>query len=144
MEKAQDELNAARAALPDMSAIDNGDMDPKNIMWHNGEAHVIDQECLCRGNPISTVLDLALQWSGTVNESFCSDNLKVFFDGYLHAYDNGFRSYEDLFGIAYTWVECWNITSAVHWVRKVIGRKRFLLEKLKCGIQLEGSGICKG
>ena len=35
---------------------------------------------------------------------FQSENLKAFFDGYLHAYDNGFRSYEDLYGIAYSWV----------------------------------------
>ena len=104
LENAQKELNAARKSLPSMLAIDNGDMDPKNIMWHNGAPHVIDLECLNRGNPIATCLDLALQWSGTVDENFIAENLNAFFNGYLHAYDNGFRSYEDLYGITYSWV----------------------------------------
>lgn len=104
LETAQEKLNRARESLPAMRAIDNGDMDPKNVMWYDGEAHVIDLECLSRGNPIATVLDLALQWSGTVEKNFLHGNLESFFNGYLHAYDNGFRSYEDLFGIAYSWV----------------------------------------
>ena len=29
----------------------------------------------------------------------------AFFDGYLEAYDNCFRAYSDVFGLAYTWVE---------------------------------------
>ena len=104
LEKAQEALNFAITGLPPMRAINNGDMDPKNIMWHNGKPHVIDLECLNRGNPIATCLDLALQWSGTTELDFKSENLKAFFDGYLNAYDNGFRSYEDLYGIAYSWV----------------------------------------
>ena len=104
LKKAQEALNIAICGLPSMRAINNGDMDPKNIMWHNGKPHVIDLECLSRGNPIATCLDLALQWSGTTELDFKSENLKAFFDGYLNAYDNGFRSYEDLYGIAYSWV----------------------------------------
>ena len=96
--------NWQEGRITDPRAINNGDMDPKNIMWHNGKAHVIDLECLSRGNPIATCLDLALQWSGTTELDFKSENLKAFFDGYLNAYDNGFRSYEDLYGIAYSWV----------------------------------------
>ena len=144
LNQAQEELNAARSSLPAMRAIDNGDMDPKNIMWHDGQAHVIDLECLNYGNPIATCLDLALQWSGTVNENFNAGNLKAFFNGYLHAYDNGFRSYEDLFGIAYSWVEWleFNIRRALGMesdreeeislgeaeVRNTIGRIRYLHE----------------
>lgn len=144
LEKAQETLNSARKILPSMLAIDNGDMDPKNIMWHNGQAHVIDLECLNRGNPIATCLDLALQWSGTTELDFRSENLKAFFDGYLQAYDNGFRSYEDLYGIAYSWVEWleYNIRRALGMesdqeeeillgeaeVRNTIGRIRYLHE----------------
>ena len=105
LEDAQEKLNAARSSLPPMLAIDDPDMDPKNIMWHEGQAHVIDLECLEWGNPIATCLDLALQWAGTVNGKYDRANLKAFFYGYLGAYDNGFRSYDELFGIAYTWVE---------------------------------------
>lgn len=103
--KAQEKLNEARKNLPAMRAISNDDMDPKNIMWHDGNAYVIDLECLGYSNPISSCLDLALQWSGTVSSRFNKDNLEAFFKGYLNAYDNGFRSYDDLFGIAFTWIE---------------------------------------
>ncbi len=102
---AQNQLNEARKKLPPMKAISNDDMDAKNIMWHNGEPFVIDLECLDYSNPISSCLDLSLQWAGTVNEKFNSDNLKAFYNGYLDAYDNGFRSYDELYGIAYKWLE---------------------------------------
>ena len=105
LKEAQDKLNNARRLLPAMSAIDDPEMDPKNIMWHEDEAYVIDLECLERGNPIATCLDLALQWAGTVNGKYSKENLAGFFEGYLSAYDNGFRSYDELFGISYTWVE---------------------------------------
>ncbi|WP_026525427.1 phosphotransferase enzyme family protein [Butyrivibrio sp. MB2005] len=105
LKNAQNNLNEARKNLPAMRAISNDDMDPKNIMWHEGNPHVIDLECLGYSNPISSCLDLALQWAGTVNGKFNKDNLKAFFKGYLGAYDNGFRSYDELFGIAYTWIE---------------------------------------
>ncbi len=105
LETAQIKLNEARRNLPAMRAISNDDMDPKNIMWHEGKAYAIDLECLDYSNPISSCLDLSLQWSGTVTGHFSRDNLEAFFGGYLSAYDNGFRSYDELFGIAYTWVE---------------------------------------
>ena len=105
LKEAQDKLNNARCMLPAMIAIDDPDMDPKNIMWHEDKAYVIDLECLGRGNPIATCLDLALQWAGTVSGKYSKENLAVFFEGYLSAYDNGFRSYDELFGISYTWVE---------------------------------------
>ena len=54
---------------------------------------------------LASSLDLALQWSGTVNGKFCKANLEAFFKGYRSAYDNGFRAYDELIGIAYTWVE---------------------------------------
>lgn len=105
LESAQNKLNEARKNLPPMRAISNDDMDPKNIMWYEGDAYVIDLECLGYSNPISSCLDLALQWAGTVNGKFCKDNLEAFFQGYLKSYDNGFRSYDKLIGIAYTWIE---------------------------------------
>ena len=105
LENAQKSLNEARKKLPSMSAICDDDMDPKNVMWHEGKAYIIDLECLEYGNPISSALNLALQWCGTVTGNFNKDNLEEFFKGYLQSYDNGFRSYDELFGIAYTWIE---------------------------------------
>ncbi len=113
---AEKELNAARASLPDILCISDGDMDPKNVMWDEGNPWVIDLECLEYGNPISHALQLALQWAGTVTCNMdaerCApqidlliEKMAAFFDGYLSAYDNCFRGYSAVFGLAYTWVE---------------------------------------
>lgn len=103
--EAQRKLNEARRALPSIQAIINDDMDPKNVMWHEGNPYVIDLECLEYGNPVYSCLNLSLQWSGTVTGNFNRENLKAFYEGYLKAYDNGFRDYDKLLGTAYTWVE---------------------------------------
>lgn len=112
---AEKELNRARAFLPDIMCVSNGDMDPKNVMWDKGKPWVIDLECLDYDNPVSHALQLALQWSGVVICSLDTEKLAAFFDGYLAAYDNGFRAYGDVFGLAYTWVEwlAYNIQRAL-------------------------------
>lgn len=102
---AENEFNQARAALPDILCLTNEDMDPKNVMWDNGNARVIDLECLDYGNPISGALQLALQWAGITTCELDIEKITAFFDGYLAAYDNGFRAYGNVFGLAYTWVE---------------------------------------
>ena len=102
---AEKELNAASASLPVSLCISNEDMDPKNIMWDNGNPWVIDLECLDYGNPVSHALILALQWSGITTCNLGMEKMISFFDGYLDAYDNGFRTYSDVLGLAYTWVE---------------------------------------
>lgn len=102
---AERELNKARASLPDMLCISDEDMDPKNIMWDHGNPWVIDLECLDYGNPVSHVMQLALQWAGIVSRKLSAEKLTAFFHGYLEAYDNGFRSYGDVVGVAYTWIE---------------------------------------
>lgn len=102
---AEKEMNYARISLPDILCLSNEDMDPKNIMWDNGNPWVIDLECLDYGNPISHILQLALQWSGITTCSLDIEKMIAFFDGYLESYDNCFRAYSDVFGLAYTWVE---------------------------------------
>ena len=102
---AESELNKARASLPAVLCLSNEDMDPKNIMWDHGIPWMIDLECLDYGNPISHVMQLALQWSGIVSGKMDVDKMIAFFDGYLEAYDNCFRGYSDVVGVAYTWVE---------------------------------------
>lgn len=101
----ESELNKARASLPAVLCLSNEDMDPKNMMWDNGSPWMIDLECLDYGNPISHAMQLALQWSGIVTREMDIDKMIAFFDGYLEAYDNCFRGYGDVAGVAYTWVE---------------------------------------
>ena len=103
--EAVDALNRARLALPDVECITDGDMDPKNVLWENGEPFVVDLECLSRGNPVSHALQLSLQWAGVTTCSLDPGKQTAFFDGYLEAWDNGFRDYGSVLGVAYTWVE---------------------------------------
>lgn len=72
----ESQLNKAKGTLPKMLCVSNEDMDPKNIMWEE-----------------------------TVTEALDMDKLIAFFAGYLKAYDNGFRGYSELTGIAYNWVD---------------------------------------
>jgi hypothetical protein len=90
-------------------------MDPKNVMWVDGKAVVIDLECLAYGNPVSHALQLSLQWSGITICDLDPELQRAFFQGYLEAYDNGFRDYAGVFGLAYTWIEWleYNITRAL-------------------------------
>ena len=101
----QRELNQARDALPGITRITDEDMDPKNVMWDAGNPVVIDLECLEYGNPVSSALQLSLQWAGVTTCDLDPGKLQAFFDGYLEAYDNGFRDYSAVFGLAYTWIE---------------------------------------
>ena len=105
LEYAQTELNKARQSLPNITTIIDEDMDPKNVMWKNGEPVVIDLECLDYGNPVSSAIQLSLQWSGITLCDFDAEKQKAFFQGYLKAYDNGFRDYKNVFGLTYTWIE---------------------------------------
>ena len=74
------ELNQARRDLPDLLCISNEDMDPKNIMWNDGKPYLIDLECLDYGNPVSHVLQLALQWSGITTCNMDVEKTAAFFN----------------------------------------------------------------
>ena len=112
---AENEMNKARAELPPVESIVDEDMDPKNVMWDNDRALVIDLECLDRGNPVSSVIQLSLQWAGITICDLALTKMKAFFEGYTEAYDNGYKEYWKVFGLAYTWIEWleYNITRAL-------------------------------
>ena len=109
----QASILAAGNKLPSMRVISDADMDPKNVMWYEKEPSIIDLECLDYANPMRAVLELGIQWAlrsvskdGMTTHEFLRENLLAFFEGYLEAYDNGYRSYEDLYGLVYqNWVE---------------------------------------
>ena len=105
LDYAQSELNKARQALPNITTIIDEDMDPKNVMWKNCEPVVIDLEFLDYGNPVSSAIQLSLQWSGITLCDFDAEKQKAFFEGYFEVYDNGFKDYKNVFGLTYTWIE---------------------------------------
>lgn len=117
---ATESMNDARRALPDIECITDEDMDPKNVMWKDGNPYVIDLECLDYGNPANSALQLALQWAGVTTCSLDFRKMDAFFEGYREAWDglpgnadgeedtsghSAFDAYEEIFGVAYTWVE---------------------------------------
>ncbi|MBO4325615.1 MAG: aminoglycoside phosphotransferase family protein [Lachnospiraceae bacterium] len=140
LRNAKRKLNNARRSLPSLQCICDDDMDPKNVMWYEGNPYVIDLECLSYGNPVASCMDLSLQWAGIVNGKYSRDCLIAFHKGYRSAFDNGFRDYDQLFGIAYTWLEWleYNVRRALGLegngeealgeseVRNTIGRIRYL------------------
>ena len=105
LNEAQEKLNRARLALPDLECITDEDMDPKNVMWMNGRPAVIDLECLDYGNPVSHVLQLSLQWAGITICSLDPNKQRAFLEGWLETYDPGFRDFAGILGLAYTWIE---------------------------------------
>ena len=141
---AEGAVNSARQALPDIECVTDEDMDPKNVMWEDGKPAVIDLECLDYGNPVSGVLQLSLQWSGITTCALDTEKTAAFFEGYLAVYDNGFRDYGKVLGLAYTWIEWleYNITRAlgqcrdegerdmgISEVKNTVGRIRYIREK---------------
>ena len=141
---AQDALNEGRRNLPDIETIVDEDMDPKNVMWDDGKPYVIDLECLDYGNPASSVLQLALQWSGITTMTLDYEKVKAFFEGYRESGTSAFRAYKDIFGVAYTWIEWleFNISRAlgecldeedrkmgISEVRNTIARIRYIYER---------------
>ena len=144
LQYAENAMNSARQKLPDIECITDDDMDPKNVMWEGGKPVVIDLECLDYGNPVSGALQLSLQWAGITTCTLDSGKITAFFEGYLEAYDNGFRDYGSVFGLAYTWIEWleYNITRAlgqcqdageqetgISEVRNTINRIRYIREQ---------------
>ena len=144
LQYAENAMNSARQKLPDIECITDDDMDPKNVMWDGGKPVVIDLECLDYGNPVSGALQLSLQWSGITTCTLDPGKITAFFEGYLEAYDNGFRDYGSVFGLAYTWIEWleYNITRAlgrcqdageqetgISEVRNTVNRIRYIREQ---------------
>lgn len=59
------------------------DMDPKNVMWNNGNPIIIDWECAGVANPEMELLETALCWSGFLSNSFCEEQFRAIFIEYF-------------------------------------------------------------
>lgn len=78
--------------------ICHSDMDPKNVMWNNGNPIIIDWECAGVANPEMELLETALCWSGFLSNSFSEEKFTAVFKEYFK-----FRSVEnvDWYGVIY-------------------------------------------
>lgn len=103
--RAQDEYNAAAAALPDVVTITDGDMDSKNVMWVDERPLVIDLECLDFGNPMMDMFILALSWAGGAACDMDYARLKAFMRAYTHKYGSLDTDPKKLYGLGFIWLE---------------------------------------
>lgn len=136
LKKITRELNEAECNLPNINCICDEDMDPKNVMWHNGKAFIIDLECLDRGNPISHAMQLSLQWSGITTCELIEENLKSFWNGYLSMVKIQPVKPNEIFGIAFTWVEWleYNIKRALKIECNDVAEQKMGIEQTKMTI----------
>lgn len=70
-------------SLDNNLTICHRDMDPKNVMWKNGNPIVIDWECAGFSNPYIELLEDALCWSGFLSDNFDKDKFSTVFKEYL-------------------------------------------------------------
>ena len=82
----QEEANGAFRKIPPFQCICHGDMDSKNVFWVDGEAKLIDLECLDYWSPYMEMFNLALCWSGCEHFEIDYELLRVFVRSYMQEY----------------------------------------------------------
>lgn len=89
-----------------------------NVLWENNES-VAALKVLAADGPLIIQMSPygGFEQVGSIGQSLPRDDTQIttcdlnlncfraFFEGYLEAYDNGFRDYAAVFGVAYTWLE---------------------------------------
>lgn len=76
--KANERFNAINKVF----TICHRDMDPKNVMWRDNEAVVIDWESASLANPYRELVEDALCWSGFLTNQFNEDKFRAVFLSY--------------------------------------------------------------
>lgn len=66
MQRVVEKFNESNTTL----SLCHRDMDPKNVMWSDGEPIVIDWESASLSNPYRELLEVALCWSGFLSDNF--------------------------------------------------------------------------
>ena len=73
LQKVVDKFNESNTTL----SLCHRDMDPKNVMWSDGQPIVIDWESASLSNPYRELLEDALCWSGFLSNNFIKENIKL-------------------------------------------------------------------
>lgn len=85
------------------------DMDPKNVMWNNGNPIIIDWECAGVSNPERELLEDALCWSGFLSNNFSEEKFIAIFKEYF--------KYGSIENIDWYDVICGNLVSRFDWLK---------------------------
>lgn len=76
-----DKMNEAYLELSTQTIICHGDLDPKNVLWHEETPIIIDWESVGYYNPYHDFLDTAVYWSSNDDSSIDYERFSAFFDG---------------------------------------------------------------
>lgn len=89
--------------------ICHSDMDPKNVMWDNGNPIIIDWECAGVANPERELLEDALCWSGFLSDNFSEDKFFAMFKEYF--------KYRKVDNVDWYLVICGNLVGRFGWLK---------------------------
>lgn len=85
------------------------DMDPKNVMWNNGDPIIIDWESASLANPYRELVEYALSWSGFLSDNFNKEK----FIAVVKAYSK----YIDITNVEWFNVICGNLVGRFGWLK---------------------------
>lgn len=84
------------------------DMDPKNVMWVNNQAIVIDWESASLSNPYRELLEVSLCWSGFLSNKFSEEK--------FIALINEYAQNKDISNVNWYSVICGNLIGRLGWL----------------------------
>lgn len=129
---AQKQYNHALQSMPSITAICDGDMDCKNILWVDDKPLLIDLECLDYGNPYWEMYRLALDWSGDVICKINFEYLQAFLSAYRKAFGKLSIDLSSLYGLGFGWLDWldYNIKRALMLECEDIDEQRLGIEQV--------------
>ena len=101
--------------------LSHQDLDPKNVMWQDNKPILIDFEAATISCPYQELLEVALCWSGFLNNNFSEKKFTTFIKTYLKE-----RPLPD---IAWYDVICGNLINRFNWLNYNLKRSLGLLTK---------------
>ena len=75
-------INEANDKLSEYMVISHGDLDPKNVMWHQDLPYFIDWEAAGYVNPYQELLEVLNYWSPNGNGELDQDKFKILLNAY--------------------------------------------------------------
>jgi len=80
-----DLYHSAKPSRQKHLVLSHCDINPSNVLWHHGKPHIIDWESIARIDPALDLFNLALNFSGIVDEEIDSDYFIAIIQGYRDA-----------------------------------------------------------
>jgi Ser/Thr protein kinase RdoA (MazF antagonist) len=75
-------VNESKCELSEFMVISHGDLDPKNVMWHQDTPYFIDWEAAGYVNPYQELLEVLNYWSNNGNGELDKVKFKILFNAY--------------------------------------------------------------